>query len=70
MMNLFLALDGKLKNEIVRFEKPRATRKEFEASAISLEKTLASIEISSRKANLFSRQNRKPQSQRSNATLS
>lgn len=27
MMNLFLALDEKLKNEIVRFKKPHATRK-------------------------------------------
>ena len=47
MTNLFLPLDGKLRNEIVRFKKPRATRKELEASAISLEKTLASTETSS-----------------------
>ena len=68
MTNLFLALDEKLRNEVVRFEKPHATREELEASAISLEKTLASTETSSRKGNPSSGQTRKPQSQRSDAT--
>ena len=47
MMNLFLTLDRKLRNEIVKFEKPYTMSKELEASAISLEKTLASTETSS-----------------------
>ena len=68
-MNLFLVLDGKLQNEFVRFKKPHTTRKKLKASAISLEKTLASTETSSQKPNLTSKQNRKPQSQHSDATL-
>ena len=68
IMNLFFALDGKLKNEIIRFKKLRTMRKELEASVISLEKTLASTETSFRKANLFSGQNCKSHSQRSNVT--
>ena len=67
MMNLFRTLDKKLQNKIIRFEKSRATCKELKASAISLEKTPASIETLSQKANPFLRQNCKPQSQRSNA---
>ena len=69
MMNLFLALDGKLRNKIVKFKKPCTIRKELEASAISLEKTLASTKTLSQKANPFSGQNRKPQSQRSDMIL-
>lgn len=67
MINLFLALDGKLQNKIVRFEKPRATRKELEALAISLEKTLASTKTLSQKVNPSLRQNCRPQNQRSDA---
>ena len=44
MMNLFLALDRKLWNELVRFEKPCAMREELKALTINLEKTLASTE--------------------------
>ena len=70
MMNLFLTLDGKLQNELVRFKKSRAMRKELKALAISLEKTLASIKTLSQKPNPTLGQNRKPQSQRSDATPS
>lgn len=65
--NLFLALNEKLRNEIVRFEKPHATREELEESAISLEKTFNSTETSSRKGN-SSGNARKPQTQRNDAS--
>lgn len=42
MMNLLLALDKKLWNELVKFEKPHATRKKLETLAISLKKILVS----------------------------
>ena len=42
MMNLLLALDGKLRDELVKFEKPHAIRKKLETLAISLKKILAS----------------------------
>ena len=69
MMNLFPALDRKLWNELVRFEKPCAMQKELEILAISLKKILTSIEMLSQKPNPTSGQNRKPQSQRSDVTL-
>ena len=69
-MNLFLALDGKLRNKFVRFEKPRATRKKLKTLAISLKKILASTETLSQKPNPTSGQNCKPQSQRSDAMSS
>lgn len=69
MMNLFLALNRKPRKKIVRFEKLYATREELEALAISLEKTLASTETLSQKANLSSGQNCRPQSQHSDTTL-
>ena len=69
MTNLFLTLDEKLWNEIVRFKKPHAIHKELEVSAISLEKTLASTETLSWKDNLSLRHTRKPQSQHSDAML-
>ena len=69
MMNLFLALDGKLQNEVIRFKKSCAMRKKLETSAINMEKTLASTETLSQKPNPPAGQNRKFQSQRSNATL-
>ena len=69
MINLFLALNGKLQNEVIRFKKPCATRKELEVSAISMEKTLVNIKTLSQKSNPPAGQNCKPQSQHSNATL-
>lgn len=68
-MNLFFALNRKLQNEIFRFEKPHATRKELKTLAISLEKILASTKTLSQKANPPAGQNCKPQSQCSNVTL-
>ena len=51
MTNLFLVLDKNLWNEVVGFEKPHAMCEKLEASAISLEKTLASTETLSQKDN-------------------
>ena len=69
MMNLFLALNRKLRNELVRFEKPRAIREKLKALAISLEKILTSTKMSSQKPNPTSGQNCKAQSQCSDTML-
>ena len=67
MTDLFFALDEKLQNEVVRFEKTRAIHEGLKISIISLEKILANTETSSQKDNPSSGQNCKPQSQCSDA---
>ena len=49
MTNLFLTLDEKLQNKIVRFKKPHATCKKLKASTISLKEILVSTKTLSQK---------------------